>query len=58
MLFVKKRIASVIAYELHYTRRQKDGRKYLGSEFSVQLLLYDLYSEKCYEETNPVTVHA
>jgi hypothetical protein len=49
ILFVKKHIESVLACELHYTRRQKDGRKYLGSEFPVQLL-YDLYTEKCYEE--------
>lgn len=57
--FVKAHIESIPAYESHYTRRQKKhGRKYLVSEFSIQLL-YDLYVEKCSEENKtPVSVHA
>ena len=49
---VRNHINSFPKYESHYSRKDNIGRKYLGSELSINTM-YDLYVAKCTETDTP-----
>ena len=49
---VRNHINSFPKYESHYSRKDNIGRKYLGSELSINTM-YDLYVAKCTETDRP-----